>query len=169
MSGKVRIDGQQSAQHYARTQGDRDPMGQHHLGKHDKGPRDTHLKHTGKVSAPGTGTAGVEVDVAHLQSALGQLQGRQQEFQDTVNSAAALTDHLPNGTGPTAEMMGQLYQHRVGDTGGVQYALNAHVGHLSTIVDNLSATITNYVNAENQAINAVHEVPLSSPPPAEGA
>jgi hypothetical protein len=167
VADEIRIDGQHSARHYARTQGNHDPMDQHHLGKHDAAPRTAHFQSTGAVSAGGTGIPGVEVDIAHLQSALGQLQGRQDEFTNTVASASALTDHLPNGTGPTAEMMGQFYQHRVGDTGGVRYALNAHLGHLDAIVNNLSATITNYTNSEDEALRAIHELPGSSlPPPA---
>ena len=167
MSDKVRIDGQRSAQHFARTQGNHDPMDQHHLGKHDRGPQTAHFRDAGTVSAGGPG---VEVDIDHLKSTLAKLQGRQDEFDRTVASAAALTDHLPNGTGPTAQMMGQFYQHRVGDTGGVQYVLNAHFSHLNTIVNNLSATITNYVNSEDEALRAINDVPVDSPTsPGDGA
>lgn len=176
MPDKVRIDGQRSAQHYARTQGNDDPMDQHHLGKDDRGPKTAHFQGAGSVAAGGTGVPGVEVDVEHLQSALGKLRGRQDQFNDTVNNASALTDNLPNGHGPTAEMMAQFYQHRVGDTGGVQYAMNAHLAHLQTIADNLNATITNYVNSEDEALGAVHDLPIDAPPapqpaasPADGA
>jgi ABC-type transporter Mla subunit MlaD len=161
LSDKVRIDGQHSAQHYARTQGNDDPMNQHHLGKHDRAPQTAHFTNAGAVAAGGTG---VEVDVDHLQSALTKLQGRHDEFAGTVANAAALTDQLPNGTGPTAEMMGQFYQHRVGDTGGVQYALNAHLSHLDTIVTNLNATITNYTNSANEALRAVQDAPADGAP-----
>jgi hypothetical protein len=167
LSDKVRIDGQRSAQHYVHTQGNSDPMDKHHLGKHATAPKTTHFKDPGPVPTGGSGGSGIEVDVEALKTALTQLQIRQTEFTETVSGSSSLTDHLPNGTGPTAEMMGQLYQHRVGDGGGVQYALQTHLAHLDTIVGNLDATITNYTSSEDQALTGVQGVaqPLSAAVP----
>jgi hypothetical protein len=140
-----------------------DPMHQHQLGKKQHAPESVKFKNAGAVAAGGTG---VQVELDALTTALTNLQGRSDTFTDTVNNAAHLDRKLPNGSGPVAESMADLFQHRLGAQGGVQYALHAHLHRLNSLVDNLHSTVTGYQDSEQQALNSIQAVPATGAQPA---
>jgi hypothetical protein len=179
-ASQVRLDGQQSAQQYTRAHDNTTQMHQHQLNKHNTGPTGTKFNRVGAISASGTGVADVEVDVDHLTASHQQLTGRVDRFTDSYQKSEGLAHALPAGHGPTADMMNQLFSHRLGVDGGIRYAMNHHLNTLSQVTDNLNTTIGNYNNAEQQALSnlaiqaweaqnpAPAPQPLIQPGPAEG-
>jgi hypothetical protein len=156
---RVSIDSRESAKQYIDRTGNHDPMKQDRLGP--TGTPVQPLTDPGQVAA--AGGSDIEVDLDQLRTAVAQFQQQYGNLAGTVEGAATLADHLPNGTGPTARMMGELYRSRTGTgTDGVRGALSGHMQVIGKLVDNLVTTIDNYVAAEQAALNQIHEQPLAN-------
>jgi hypothetical protein len=138
-------------------------MNQHQLGKHQHAPESVKFTNAGAVAAGGTG---VQVELDALTTALVNLQGRSDTFTNTVNNSVHLDRKLPNGSGPVAESMAAFFQHRLGAEGGVQYALNAHLHRLNSLVDKLHTTVNGYQDSEQKALNSIQAVPADGAQPA---
>ncbi|HEX9335294.1 MAG TPA: hypothetical protein VF892_05400 [Pseudonocardiaceae bacterium] len=66
-----------------------------------------------------------------------------------------------DGTGPVAHVLGPRFNHRIGATGGVLWAVKAYQQRLRELLAGLNETAANIERAEADAVAAVHEAASS--------
>ena len=67
-----------------------------------------------------------------------------------------MTAAVQDGTGPVAHVLGPRFNHRIGDAGGVLYAVDMYRQRLRQLLDGLTETATNLEGAEADVAAGLH-------------
>jgi hypothetical protein len=72
-----------------------------------------------------------------------------------------MTAAVRDGAGPVAHVLGPRFNHRIGDTAGVLYAVKAYQHRLRELLAGLEATATNIERADANVVASLHEAASS--------
>lgn len=95
------------------------------------------------------------VDLAELQQALRDMADLSVQFDEHVRSAAALPEQIPTGVGPVGDAVGIRFNHRLGEQGGIQQAINTMIRQIDLLVNNIRDTTDHYTQADQGAADFI--------------
>jgi hypothetical protein len=140
------------AQHVLREHPTPDPRTVNSLGHNRHTPTVHHFGGGGNLDT--ASTTAFAVDTTEFATVLTQIAGVCKSLIEHASTAAGLATELPDGTGPVADIVGQAFNHRLGKSGGMHYVTDTISEHGKEILDGLTKTIDNYVQAEQAAVAA---------------
>lgn len=156
MSEHFRVSGAASARRLHHEHPVPDPRTVGDLGKRAKVPKAERFHRPGQLEAAGGNGFEFEPNGFHI--ALTNLISQCHDFERALARAAGLGTDLPDGHGPVAAVVGKAFNHRLGDQGGMQYAVRTHAEHLVTLVSSLQETASNYQEADQEAGTSIGNV-----------